>query len=469
MSDDRQNKYNRLAVISILLFIIETTIDGTGRLIDFGFVSIQMILFALACLLTLNPLLCNFKETMLNPNVIATVIFGIAVIVWTYVGFARGNESRYIRADVTSVMTFLLLPGFIATINDKRKLNTALKVFFIAASSAAVIEVLLYCMTPFLSETAIKGINTVLRRMAASIGSTRVEWRIASLYSVAMILGFYYMKNAGNKEKSLIYAAEACMLLSLIISLTRSKWLGFAGGCVILAVLEKKEFKRLIINGAVTLLFFGIIVGIASLCYGRIMVVPEMFGRVSKTITGTEESGKTANPNEIEYKYDGNDSEYEDLYADDLPEGVIDNKQAIMDALGSDNLRKIIVSRHYRLIKEYFFTGMGLGAKMGKQWEGKSEYMYLDFLQKMGVFGFASFIAAFFLPVILFFKNLYRQPGYDRDGPTAYIISGYLSLAVVSIFNPYLTNPMGIIILLMCASAVTIDGGLNDKPKQTAN
>ena len=389
-------KYGRLAMFAIILFYIETTIDGTGRLIDYGFISIQMVLFAFACVATLNPLFKDFKNAMLNPNVIVAIVFAIAVIICAYIGIKKGNEGTYIRTDITSVMTLALLPGFLATVNDSDKLKKIIKVFFVAISCAAVIQVIFFLLCAFIDDDTIKSINIILEKTGAAISSGRQDWRIAGLYIPGMIIGIYFLRDAKDYRRVFIYIFEACMLFGLIISLTRSKWLGLAAACLLLLLLRPKDIKKYLLNGIVTLAVFLLIVAISSFCYGELMVIPELTGRVSDTVEGVETSGKHDDQeltNELNKILEESDDE--DLSAEDLPDGVIDNKSYIMHALGSDALRKIIISRHIKGIKENFIIGEGLGMKLGKQWEGKSEYMYLDFLQKMGIIGFITFILAF--------------------------------------------------------------------------
>lgn len=450
-----EKKYNKLAELAILLFVIETTVDGTGRLIDFGFISIQMILFALACLATLNPLFCDFKRTMANPCVISAIVFGIAVVIWAYIGFKRENETVYIRQDITSVMTFLLLPGFLATVSEKRSLNKVVAVFYCAIASAGAVVTVLYCILPCLSYDSLQTLNVILERAGANMAKGRSFWRISALYIPGLVIGLNYLRSVRGAKRALVYLAEGFMLFGLFISVTRSVWLGLAVSAVLLAVLTPREIGTYLKNGLAILTVFALLVAVASLCYGEFAVIPQAFGRIAETGVSqvedyaedietrlAESEAKSATPS-----HDADDTRTEEL---------IDNKQYLLETLGSDNLRKLIISRHMKFIKQYFWNGAGLGFKMGKEWGGKSEYMYFDFLQKMGIFGFLTFLAAFFMPVVLYFKNgaACKHQGSEMS---SYLLSGYLGLAVVSAFNPYLTNPMGIMILCMLAASITIE------------
>lgn len=452
-----ENKAYRFAELAILLYFIETTVDGTGRIIDFGFISIQMILFSLAFVASLYPLIKNFKAVMTNPCVIAILVFGLFAVISTCIGFKNGNQFKNIRADVTSVLGLALLPGMLATINRKEKLNRLINAVFVCISLVSVVMTLLYCFSSAIDEEAIKTANTFLGQKVSniSISGSHIYFRTHIFMIPGVLIGIVKAKEAKGNVRVGYSLLAGIMTFALIQSFERSTWLGFAIALAIMLILNPHDIGFYIKTGLCAVVAIATVICIASATRGELALIPDVLGRIS----GTEIGNSYSYDDYIEIIMEAD--ERDTVSSNSTGEGIAPalaedfsdpevpaSKKQIMPIIGSDNWRKILIQRHEYFIKKYLWTGAGYGFDMNLTEGGKTEYMYLDFLMKMGIFGFLSFLAAFFIPCFWGRKESYMTKG---------LISGYLGMAVASYFEPYLTNPMGIMVLCLLASSVTIE------------
>lgn len=102
--------------------------------------------------------------------------------------------------------------------------------------------------------------------------------------------------------------------------------------------------------------------------------------------------------------------------------------------------------------------------------DGKVEYMYMDILLKSGAIGMVLFLATFFYPVVLLLLGLWKRRSETATDDMlkmqiAVIVAAYISVAVTSWFNPYLSNPMGITLLMITSSAVVLIRKTDNKEK----
>lgn len=441
-----ENKAYRFAELAILLYFIETTVDGTGRIIDFGFISIQMILFSLAFVASLYPLIKNFKAVMTNPCVIAALLFGIVIVLSAFIGYRRGCSTANIRADITSVMGLALLPGTIATFIDSKMLEKDVNILFWVAAGFSAVVVVLFCLFPIIGKETVESINNLYRSGNASDGvlGHYAYFRVSALMIPMSAVGVLKLKNADNRQKPLLYFAEAAMIMLILLSIERSEFLGLAVALLIVLAVRPKDIGHYLKAGIITLAIIVAFIGLASLTRGEVALLPSIFGKMTSTEVGNSFDY-------AEFSSRDENSELEIVEENFTDPEVVSSRAKLISIIGSDNLRKIMIQRHEYFIKNNLLFGTGLGFDMNFSDGGKSEYMYLDFIMKLGIIGFVFFVLAYFMPVIQCSQIAEHCP------LTTYLMAGYIGIAVVSYFEPYLTNPMGIMVLCLLASSVTIE------------
>ena len=130
------------------------------------------------------------------------------------------------------------------------------------------------------------------------------------------------------------------------------------------------------------------------------------------------------------------------------------------------DLRSKTLGEQLRLIRENPLIGYGLGKNLdGIRDDGKTEYMYPDLWMKTGLPGLLLFLAScFWYGVVLLVRTL-RAPrgrrqelcGLNTAGGLAWVwVCGLLGVGVTSYFNPFLTTPMGILVVGFAAAAVLL-------------
>lgn len=246
------------------------------------------------------------------------------------------------------------------------------------------------------------------------------------------------------------------MLFAMLMTYTRGFWFGFFVAALIVLVVEWKSLKKIITIASVAGVVALSLLVASAFAYGSFAATQEIFNRFSPDImvgiknpTVSDATEPPAEPTEPSTEPPAEPTEP----STEPSKTDIENQQAV--AIRSETLEAILVR-----IGERPFFGNGLGANLDDiREDGKVEYMYLDILLKTGCVGMLLFLITFFYPVLLILLKLWKKWGktkvLDREGmQITVIIASYVSVAVTSWFNPYLSNPMGITLLMITSAAV---------------
>jgi hypothetical protein len=98
-----------------------------------GSISIRILLFALCFALTLPNVLRQIRALFASHQVILCVLLGFYLVIAAVIGWKRGNNPGFIRADITSYLTLALLPGFLATIRTRKRVGIITDAVFYSA------------------------------------------------------------------------------------------------------------------------------------------------------------------------------------------------------------------------------------------------------------------------------------------------------------------------------------------------
>ncbi len=442
------NKLNKAAEIFILLFVAECTLGSSGRWLTVGPLSIRIILFIIAFVLSLPYVFARFKETFLNFSVISTLIFGLYFAVSIALGIKNGNNFGFIAADVTTFMSLALFPGFLAVMCNKRAVERAVNIIFYASGVLSVVVIVLHIIMAFSEKNIIVAINNFLNAYSLggfanlSTGIHRIYLRSEIFLQVAIIYGIWLLFKTKDKFlKWLISFLEGCLFCAVILSYTRGFWFGLAVAAVILLIVSIKYFKQYLKVTACMLCAFIAFSFLSSALYGGPFVAAEVVNRF--------------NPNLIVISGTGNNAA--DI-EDDL--GNTDSAVSDEDAAAANVRQETLIALKEEIAKKSLL-GHGLGKNLDSvRDDGRTEYMYLDIILKMGTLGILLFITVFFgfigVQISSYLKK--RKKGVlNWESATVrnlFLTTGYLSVAVTSFFNPFLNNPMGIMLLLLTATAV---------------
>ena len=456
----------RIAEILVYLFAAECVFGGSGRLLSIGGISIRMILFALAFCATAPFAILKWKELLRNPTIIAAVVLGVAVVVSTGIGLLNGNAFGFIWADISSFLTLALLPGMFAVMDEEKKLHKLLDVVFYASVAVAAVTTALHIGLAWMDDVTINLVNDWIN--ARSLGGfamlathiNRVYFRAQIFLQFSILIGVWKLwATKAIAKRIVLFLCEGLMLFAVIASYTRSFWIGFALSAVVVLFLEWKNWKKLFSTAAIALALMVAIAGISTVCYGQPYVFVEIVNRFDSDLIVLsadvpEETapnpGTETVPSETEEVVVPVETEPVDTT---MPTEEIDivaeaNENAV-------NMRKDSLAALNKNIAEHPIMGSGLGTNLdGVREDGKTEYMYQDLMMKMGLIGLIVFAIAYFMTSVIHvfrrMKTITKDLSWqDSLVLNSFIVAGYIGVAVTSAFNPFLTTPMGILLLII--------------------
>src|SRR5690349_14652736 len=121
----------RVAKILFLILFAELTIGGGGRLFSYGPVTLRMILFALALLLSVAFIVQGRKVSNQTKEIL--IFFLITIGMGIIVGVMNDSMQKRWWEDVKPLLYFLILPFFEFVIDDKKTIEQSTSIIKISA------------------------------------------------------------------------------------------------------------------------------------------------------------------------------------------------------------------------------------------------------------------------------------------------------------------------------------------------
>ncbi|MDO4174252.1 MAG: hypothetical protein Q4D42_05765 [Eubacteriales bacterium] len=443
----------------LYIFAAECVFGGSGRWLCIGSLSIRILLFALCFLATLPFVFLKRKQLLRNPCIVITIVFAIVVFVCLCIGIRNGNAFGFIWADASSFLALSLLPGMFAVIDKKEKLMRLLNIIFYTSVCVAAVTMILHIGLAFMSDAATIAINDWIndRNLGGftmlATGLNRVYFRAQIFLQFSAFYGAWKIwVSSKRRDRIALFICEGVMLFAIVVSYTRGFWIGLVCAAVIVLVLEWKHWKKLFCTAGISLIIVAILSGISTLCYGQPYLFIEIVNRFDSNliVLSADDEEKVAIPapapeqplpeNEAPVKAN------EECTEEEIDRVAAANEIAV-------NLRKDSLAAMHEKILQHLVIGNGLGTNLdGVRTDGKTEYMYQDILMKMGVIGLIAFLATYFLypllHIVMRLKNSRKLIDVQNEiVRNSFLVAGYLSVAVTSAFNPFLSTPMGILML----------------------
>ena len=424
----------KISQILILIFIADCCIFGGGRLLDFGYLSFRILVFGLAFICSLPFVLKNLKRMLRNPFVYLTMMYGVAVVIWSVIGYLYANPLSFIRSDITRYLSFALLPGMLIIFNTKKKFMSLIDVVFyssvLLAFAALFIQMLLpnqpvqtfYKIHNFVNVYQLGGLTKL------QSGSYRVYFRSGIYTQVAIMLGIWKMWSADNlKKKVFISVCMGILVFAWIISYTRGYWFGLAVSVLFVLVWQPNIFGKCFQVAMCALLACAVLIGVSAINEGQPTVAMELYNRVA--LTAQQAGGNSSESDYIDYDY-----------------------EAMVMRIKTKQM-------HWEYIKLSPVFGRGLGAYLvGLRDASTTEYSYLDAFMKFGLVGFPFFLMAYFVFVPRFVVHRIYQPKENVTKSfyslVTLIVAAYMGIIATSYSNPFIVSPLGISYLLIVDVAV---------------
>ncbi|MBQ3375327.1 MAG: glycosyltransferase [Erysipelotrichaceae bacterium] len=426
-------KFELLAEILMLVFIADCCTFGGGRVVALGYFSFRIVVFALAFIFSLPFAIKDYRRITRNPWIYLTMMFGVAVIIWSIIGFYNGNLLGFIRADITRYLSFALMPGFLAVFKTREKFDKLINVVFYSSVALAIVATIFHFILPLSDETMSWLKSYILDSQLGGIsvlpsGTYRVYFRSEIYTQIAILLGVWKVWRAKDrKERILVYICLGLLVFAWLVSYTRGFWFGLAISVVFVLLWQPRIFGECLKVAVISLLVAGLIVGVSAIKDGSPRVIKEVYTRVNIT-----------------------NMSIEDMLSTD----------EVMDKdIRAEELRVKTKRAHIEYIKESPIIGKGLGTQLvGVRDSAITEYSYMDAYMKFGFVGMIFFVIAYFVFVPRFLKNRVYSPKTNVTNSfyslITLLVAGYVGVVATSYSNPFIVSPLGISYLLIIDDAV---------------
>lgn len=418
------SKLNSIAYVLLTALICECVIGSSGRWFELGSLSIRMIIFIIAAVMTIPYIIKNLSSLIKNKVIQSILVLCLFICFSTVYGYIKGNNSGYVAADLTSFLFLLIIPCYIVVCNTQRRVEKLVKYAAYASLVLAIVTIVFHFVFLFISRAEEEEINYVINGMGLGgfFGFGDGIYRIYFKSSVCFILPFLYNLNkviSDNEDKKrhvLPYVFMSLSLIAVVLTYTRSVWFGVLIAVIAFMLINLKKFKKLIKGVGIAAAGFLVFVLISWASYGFEGVITNAVNRV---LLPQEDKAMLQ----------------EDFDSDD-PRII-----QVSIQVQSDNIREERLQAVYKQIKNNWVFGCGFGQELKvRNYGGKIEYTYLDILSKMGVFGFMSFLLVLLLP---FFYVLRKYKLREYRTLTGVMLCVMVCIYMASIFNPYITSPIG--------------------------
>jgi len=382
-------KKHSLLLLFFSLMLLEIFLGGAGRLTTFGPLTLRMYLFIIG--LGLSVLLLIAGKKLTRTTVVLMICFFVVYFVAIIRGILAGAELNNLFADVKMVSFFFILPFFDIMINDYRAYTRILKLLkgvslFLAVAYLIFFAILNSHLIPFL---------TIYQAMSKPEYFAEFGFRgeVAVIYKgfIYACIGyfFYFFNQRGPKNTIkilLIFFAVALTLARSYLLLVSFLSLSY----IIYRFLVSRK------NRILNMFVIGLVV------IGGILLVP-----------------------------------------------------ILLDALGdksvSDSIRFVQIQQVFERINPLSFLighGYGIGVPIRPV---HMEITYLEIFHKQGILGLAFW---FLIPTYIGLKyynyRIYCKSNKKNNPIDARpFLFGVCFLYLQSLFNPYLTNSMGMTFLFI--------------------
>lgn len=381
---------NRFAKILYLFLFTELTIGGGGRLFSFGPVTLRMILFAAAMLITFVFLLQGRKISNESKEIL--IFFLITIGIGIIVGVVNDSMQKLWWEDVKPLLYFLILPFFELVIAEKKLVEQSCSIIRI---SALVLAFAFFIILVLIHSGAIPFMKFYHRVLPTQEFFFRGEVSFFYKGFLFLCLGFLMFYLIREKHRKLFLVI---LLLAILLTLTRGFLLAL---CLTLFAYYAQRAKKF------RMVFF-VVAAIVILAFSQPII-----SFVSRTV----------------------DSMLSEKRSGQLNEKLLGDR-TYSDAGRFTQIKEVTE----RVTLTSLFIGHGFGNGIPSR-EVHMEISYLEIFHKQGLLGLSFWAFIFWLLV----RN-YRA-GPDTELRNAVFYSA-LFVFFQSITNQYMNNPIGLSVIL---------------------
>lgn len=444
-----------ITYISLVLYMFDVVLLGTGELTkNFGIPS-RMIFFGISVLAAVVLILLDLKKYLNNKYLISVLVFMVVIFIAAIRGFVGKQNTTILLSDFKGFLNFLIVFPMMAVMYKKNRVISFLKMLCGSLGVVSVLGIILafYLQMPLEMRRGaydfFDGYNIcMITELTGKV--TRIFFNSGSrLFFAGFALSIVFSL-IENKRKIIWIFIASLDIFGVFISYTRSGYLAFFIGIfafVVLILLFYRDFFKTL---AIRACFVG---GIVVVLIGMVSVA-EKVNLVDVAINRCLFAGaeiEDTNTN-VEKPSDNKNNKND--------KSELTNKKAEIQNLAIREQRKTLALEN---IKKHPLFGGGLGVSNDIN-DGFIEYFYLDILSKIGFIGFIIFIIPFLFSV---FDTIILRDVFCKEQRLLALAAqlGCLFVFVISYFNPCLNSSVG---LFMYSLALVLAMPWENKKPKTA-
>lgn len=445
-----------ITYISLVLYMFDVVLLGTGELTkNFGIPS-RMIFFGISVLAAVVLILLDLKKYLNNKYLISVLVFMVVIFIAAIRGFVGKQNTTILLSDFKGFLNFLIVFPMMAVMYKKNRVISFLKMLCLSLGVVSVLGIILafYLQMPLEMRHGaydfFDGYNIcMITELTGKV--TRIFFNSGSrLFFAGFALSIVFSL-IENKRKFIWIFIASLDIFGMFISYTRSGYLAFAIGIfafvVLILLFYRDFFKPLAIRAC-------FVCGIVVVLIGTVSVA-EKANLVDVAINRCLFAGAEIEDNDTNVDKPSDNKNDKNNKNDKLT-----NEKAEIQNLAIREQRKTLALEN---IKKHPLFGGGLGVSNDIN-DGFIEYFYLDILSKIGFIGFIIFIIPFLFSV---FDTIILRDVFCKEQRLLALAAqlGCLFVFVISYFNPCLNSSVG---LFMYSLALVLSMPWENKKPKTA-
>ena len=445
-----------ITYISLVLYMFDVVLLGTGELTKSFGIQSRMIFFGISVLAAVVLILLDLKKYLNNKYLISVLVFMVVIFIAAIRGFVGKKNTTILLSDFKGFLNFLIVFPMMAVMYKKNRVISFLKMLCLSLGVVSVLGIILafYLQMPLeirhWAYDFFDGYNIcMITELTGRV--TRIFFNSGSrLFFAGFALSIVFSL-IENKRKIIWIFIASLDIFGVFISYTRSGYLAFAIGIfafvVLILLFYRDFFKPLAIRAC-------FVAGIVVVLIGTVSVA-EKANLVDVAINRCLFAGAEIEDNDTNVDKPSDNKNDKNNKNDKLT-----NEKAEIQNLAIREQRKTLAIEN---IKKHPFLGGGLGVSNDIN-DGFIEYFYLDILSKIGFIGFIIFIIPFLFSV---FDTIILRDVFCKEQRLLALAAqlGCLFVFVISYFNPCLNSSVG---LFMYSLALVLSMPWENKKPKTA-
>lgn len=445
-----------ITYISLVLYMFDVVLLGTGELTKSFGIQSRMIFFGISVLAAVVLILLDLKKYLNNKYLISVLVFMVVIFIAAIRGFVGKQNTTILLSDFKGFLNFLIVFPMMAVMYKKNRVISFLKMLCLSLGVVSVLGIILafYLQMPLeirhWAYDFFDGYNIcMITELTGRV--TRIFFNSGSrLFFAGFALSIVFSL-IENKRKIIWIFIASLDIFGVFISYTRSGYLAFAIGIfafvVLILLFYRDFFKPLAIRAC-------FVAGIVVVLIGTVSVA-EKANLVDVAINRCLFAGAEIEDNDTNVDKPSDNKNDKNNKNDKLT-----NEKAEIQNLAIREQRKTLALEN---IKKHQLFGGGLGVSNDIN-DGFIEYFYLDILSKIGFIGFIIFIIPFLFSV---FDTIILRDVFCKEQRLLALAAqlGCLFVFVISYFNPCLNSSVG---LFMYSLALVLSMPWENKKPKTA-